>query len=254
MTATLPLLPTLAQLAAQAEATDYGLADAHDALPEAQRAAWRRILAGLAKGEGLEEWIIAPVARGLAAAGLDEAEVTRFFATQGVDELRHRDLFLAYLARHYADAPPTPILAHKLLYDGLFRLIIAQSERRPLRLLLPLLAYEKCVSAYLTRLIACAEGLPTLTTAMKAIRQDEARHVAGVGLTCRALVARKPPGRLERALLRGLVRLVIWDMDRAAWWKPGLAAHMGAVGLDAAAMRAENEAVARELFALVAGG
>ena len=75
-----------------------------------------------------------------------------------------------------------------------------------------------------------------------------------MGLTCRALVALAPPGRGERLLLRALVRLVIWDMDRAAWWKPGLGAHMQAIGLDAIAMRAESEAVARELAALAAGG
>lgn len=251
------LPPILASLAEQAEAVAKGhpgLPEGHDAIPNGQKAAWRRVLVGLAKGEGIEEWVIEPVARGLGRAGLDAAPVLRFFATQGVDELRHRDLFLAYLDRHWPAEPVPQLASHKLVYDGLFRFVIRQSEAHPLRLLLPLLTYEKTVSHYLTRLMAVADaGMPRLAAVMKEIRQDEARHVAGVGMTCRALVAKQPPGAAERAVLAALVRLVVWDMDRAAWWKSGLAAHMDALGLDALAMRRENELVYQEMIAIVEG-
>lgn len=249
---------TLAQLAQQAELAAGAvppLADGLDDVPVHQRAAWRRVLVGLAKGEGIEEWVIEPVAKGLAAAGLDEADVLRFFHTQGVDELRHRDLFLAYLDRHFGDgpAPETP-LAHQLVYDGLFKLIIQQSAAHPLRLLMPLWVYEKTVSAYLTRLMACAgDELPRLQALMKGIRIDEARHVAGVGLTCRALVAKQQPDPVERAIVTGLCQLVVWDMDRDPWWKPELGGHMRALGLDAAAMRRDNEAVLEEIKAMLVG-
>lgn len=251
------LAPTLAQLAQQAEAVALdapGLADGQDAVPATQRDAWRRVLLGLAKGEGIEEWVIEPVAQGLASAGLDEAEVLRFFETQGVDELRHRDLFLAYLDRHFEARAEAPILAHQIVYDGLFKLIIQQSAQHPLRLLLPLWVYERTVSGYLSRLLALApETMPRLQAVMKGIRIDEARHVAGVGLTCRALIAKQRPDPLERALVTGLCQLVVWDMDRAPWWKPELGGHMRALGLDADAMRRDNEAVLEEVKAMLEG-
>jgi hypothetical protein len=50
-----------------------------------------------------------------------------------------------------------------------------------------------------------------------------------------------------------LVRLVIWDMDRAAWWKTGLKAHMDALGFDVMAMRRENELVYQEMIAILEG-
>lgn len=251
------LAPTLASLAEQAEAVAPGLSalpDGQDEVPDSQQAAWQRVLQGLAKGEGIEEWVIEPVAKGLASAGLDEAEVLRFFHTQGVDELRHRDLFLAYLARHFSVRAESPILAHQLVYDGLFKLIIQQSEQHPLRLLLPLWVYERTVSGYLSRLLALAPAsMPRLQAVMKHIRIDEARHVAGVGLTCRALIAKQRPDPLERALVTGLCQLVVWDMDRAPWWKPELGAHMKALGLDADAMRRDNESVLDEVKAMLEG-
>lgn len=251
------LSPALASLAEQAVtvARDHaGMPEGHDAIPESQKAAWRRVLLGLAKGEGIEEWVIEPVARGLSRAGLDAEPVLKFFETQGVDELRHRDLFLAYLDRHWPGEGVPEIASHKLVYDGLFKVIIRQSEEHPLRLLLPLLTFEKTVSHYLTRLMACADaGMPRLAAVMKEIRHDEARHVAGVGMTCRALVAQKPPSAAERALVASLVRLVVWDMDRAAWWKSGLKGHMLALNLDAIAMRRENELVYQEMIAILEG-
>jgi hypothetical protein len=251
------LAPTLGSLAEQAEAVAAGaptLADGLDEVPASQRAAWQRVLVGLAKGEGIEEWVIDPVAQGLASAGLDSAEVLRFFHTQGVDELRHRDLFLAYLDRHFDERAETPLLAHQLVYDGLFKLIIQQSTQHPLRLLLPLWVYERTVSGYLSRLLALApDSMPRLQAAMKGIRVDEARHVAGVGLTCRALIAKQRPDPLERALVTALCQLVVWDMDRAPWWKPELGAHMQALGLDAEAMRRDNEAVLDEVKAMLEG-
>jgi hypothetical protein len=258
-TATAPdFSSTLAQLADQAEAVcanPPGLADGLDAVPAHQREAWKRVLVGLAKGEGIEEWVIEPVAKGLAKAGLDEADVLRFFETQGADELRHRDLFLAYIARHFEPAAASePLWIHQVVYDGLFKAIIQQSEANPLRLLLPLWVYEKTVSGYLTRLMACAgDDLPRLGALMKSIRIDEARHVAGVGLTCKALVAAQKPDIIERGLVMALCQLVVWDMDRAPWWKPELAGHMKALGLDADAMRRDNEAVLTEVAAILEG-
>jgi hypothetical protein len=256
-TAAPELSSTLAAMAEQAEAVAAQpptLEEGLDDVPAAQRAAWRRVLQGLAKGEGIEEWVIEPVARGLAKAGLDEADVLRFFQTQGADELRHRDLFLAYLERHFDTPQSAPLLVHQLVYDGLFRMIIQQSELHPLRLLLPLWVYEKTVSGYLTRLIACAgDRMPRLQAAMKSIRIDEARHVAGVGLTCKALVAAQRPDPLERAIVTGLCQLVVWDMDRAPWWKPELGFYMRDLGLDADAMRRDNEAVLDEVKAILEG-
>jgi hypothetical protein len=191
------LSPALASLAQQAETVARahgGLPEGLDAIPEPQKAAWRRVLLGLAKGEGIEEWVIDPVAKGLGKAGLDAESVLHFFASQGVDEQRHHDMFTGYMERHWPGEPLPEIATHKLLYDGLFKLVIRQSEAHPLRLLLPLLAYEKTVSHYLTRLLTVTDaGMPRLAAAMKDIRHDEARHVAGVGLTCRALVAQQPP-------------------------------------------------------------
>jgi hypothetical protein len=116
------------------------------------------------------------------------------------------------------------------------------------------LTFEKTVSHYLTRLLAGADaGMPRLAAVMKEIRHDEARHVAGVGMTCRALVAQKPPGPAERAIVASVVRLVVWDMDRAAWWKSGLKGHMDALGFDAMAMRRENEQVYQEMIAILDG-
>lgn len=257
-TATLDeLTPTLAALALQAEAVAANapaLPDGCDEVPEHQKAAWKRVLVGLAKGEGIEEWVIEPVAKGLAAAGLDEAEVLRFFTTQGVDELRHRDLFLAYIDRHFAGPAPAPLFVHQVLYDGLFKLVIQQSELHPLRLLLPLWVYERTVSGYLTRLMACTgPGMPRLQAVMKGIRVDEARHVAGVGLTCKALVAARKPDAVERTLVTALCQLVVWDMDRDPWWKPELGGCMRDLGLDAAAMRRDNEAVMHEVVAILEG-
>lgn len=248
---------TLAQLADQAEAVIARppvLEDGRDEVPSHQRSAWKRVLVGLAKGEGIEEWVIEPVAKGLAKAGLDEADVLRFFATQGADELRHHDLFLAYLDRHFDAPAPEPLVIHQLVYDGLFKVIIQQSQAHPLRLLLPLWVYEKTVSGYLTRLMACAgDQLPRLTAVMKSVRIDEARHVAGVGLTCRALVASQRPDVFERALVTALCQLVVWDMDRAPWWKPELGGYMRDLGLDADAMRRDNEAVLAEVAAILEG-
>jgi hypothetical protein len=51
----------------------------------------------------------------------------------------------------------------------------------------------------------------------------------------------------------GLCQLVVWDMDRAPWWKPELGAHMKALGLDADAMRRDNESVLDEVKAMLEG-
>jgi hypothetical protein len=250
-------LAQLAPLAEQSEALGSLAAEppaGQDDIPDGQRDAWRRVLAGLAKGEGIEEWVVEPIARGISAAGLGNAEAERFLRAQGVDEHRHEGLLLAYLKRHWGELPAKPLLAHRVLYDGLFKAVIKQSERHPLRLLLPLWIYEKTVSAYLTRLMPCAgQAMPLLASMMKGIRVDEARHVAGVGILCRALVERQAPGTFERFMILALCRLVVWDMDRAAWWKPGLRGFMHDIGLDADAMRRENEATLLEARALLNG-
>ncbi len=254
--ATLP--PLLARLSDQAEAAAAAatslLPDGRDPIPEAQRAAWRRVLNGFAKSEGFEEWVMAPTASGLAAAGFGDPEVLRFFRLQGEDELRHERLFRSYLATQFGDAVPETTVAHRLVYDGFMKALVTRSARQPLRLLLPLLVFEKTGTLYLRRLLAGAgQDLPRLHALVQAIFRDEARHVAGVGATCRALVAIAPPGRVERAALRGICRIVIMDMDRKAWWKPGLAAHMQALGVDADAMNADNERVYAEVCTLIDG-
>jgi hypothetical protein len=119
---------------------------------------------------------------------------------------------------------------------------------------MPLLAYEKTVSAYVSRLTTLADpGMGRLVQVFKAVRIDEARHVAGVGMTCRALVERQKPDPFERAIVSTLCKLVIADMDRGAWWKPGLQSHMDALGLDTEAFRVDCEGVMRELDALLEG-
>jgi hypothetical protein len=42
-------------------------------------------------------------------------------------------------------------------------------------------------------------------------------------------------------------------MDRAPWWKPELGGHMRAIGLDADAMRRDNEAVLDEVRRILEG-
>jgi hypothetical protein len=250
-------LAQLAHLADQSEALGTlvaGLQEGQDEIPPGQLNAWRRVLAGLAKGEGIEEWVVEPIARGLASAGLPDTVAERFLRSQGVDEHRHETLLLDYARRHWGELPTKPLFAHRVLYDGLFKAVIKQSERHPLRLLLPLWIYEKTVSGYLTRLMPCAgDAMPRLCAMMKGIRVDEARHVAGVGILCRALVQKQPPGALERGIILTLCRLVVWDMDRAAWWKPGLRGFMLDLGLDADAMRRDNDATLLEARALLAG-
>ena len=259
-TATPPasLSPLLARLSEQAEASAAAAAtllpDGLDPLPDAQRAAWRRVLNGFAKSEGFEEWVMAPTASGLAAAGFGDPEVLRFFRLQGEDELRHERLFRTYIEAHFGDKAPEKSLADRLIYDGFMKALITRSARQPLRLLLPLLVFEKTGTLYLRRLLAGAgQDLPRLHALVQAIFRDEARHVAGVGATCRAVVAVDPPGRLERAALRGICRVVVMDMDRKAWWKPGIEAHMQALGVAADAMNADNERVYEEICRLIDG-
>lgn len=252
------LAPLLARLSDQAEAAAAAqadlLAEGADPIPADQVAAWRRVLNGFAKSEGFEEWVMAPTAKGLAACGFGDPEVLRFFRLQGEDELRHEKLFRGYLAAQFGDRAPETTVAHRLVYDGFMTALITRSARRPLRLLLPLLVFEKTGTLYLRRLLAGAgKELPRLHALVNAIFRDEARHVAGVGATCRALVAADPPGRLERAALRGICRVVIMDMDRKAWWKPGLQDHMRALGVDADAMNADNERVYAEICAMIDG-
>lgn len=252
-----PLLSRLTPLAEASEAVARahpGLPEGHDAIPAAARSAWHRVLLGLAKGEGIEEWVVGPMTRGIEAHGVEDGSVARFLNAQQLDEARHEALVRAYVARHW-DEPHLPVLAsHRLLYDVVFKAIIRQSERHPLRLLLPLWIYERTVSHYLTRLIDCAgEPMPVLSAAMKEIRLDEARHVAGIGMLARALVAHRPPGVLERWVIGLMCWLVAWDMDRAVWWKRGLKRHMATLGLDAMAMRADNLAVLAEARAILTG-
>lgn len=252
------LLPLLARLSDQAEAAAAAAAsllpEGRDPIPDAQRTAWRRVLNGFAKSEGFEEWVMAPTASGLVAAGFADPEVLRFFKLQGEDELRHERLFRAYLESQFGDKAPETTVAHRVIYDGFMMALVTRSARRPLRLLLPLLMFEKTGTLYLRRLLAGAgQDLPRLHALVQAIFRDEARHVAGVGATCRALVAIEAPGRAERAALRGICRIVVMDMDRKAWWKPGVEAHMRALGVDADAMNADNERVYEEVCALIEG-
>ena len=252
------LAPLLARLSDQAEAAAQAAAtllpEGLDPLPDAQRAAWRRVLNGFARSEGFEEWVMAPTAAGLVGSGFGDPEVLRFFKLQGEDELRHERLFRAYLETHFGDRAPEQTVAHRVIYDGFMKALVTRSARKPLRLLLPLLVFEKTGTLYLRRLLAGAgKDLPRLHALVQAIFRDEARHVAGVGATCRALIAADPPGRLERAALRGICRVVVMDMDRKAWWKPGLQDHMRVLGVDADAMNADNERVYAELCALIDG-
>ncbi|MFP5501818.1 MAG: ferritin-like domain-containing protein [Candidatus Sericytochromatia bacterium] len=253
------LASPLAQMADQAEAAaaaPWPRFSGTDQLPAHQRDAWRRVLRGAVSGEGIEEWVVDPMIRGLRAAGVADDEVIRFFRGQGADELRHRDLFAGYLKTYWGEPEKAEgTWVHKLLYDGLFQLIIKQSEQHPLRLLMPLLFYERAAgSLYMTRLIDCTpESAPELRALLKAVRQDEARHVAGVGMTCRALVAAKPLPAGERKRVGRICKLVYWDMDRTAWWKPGLAGYMRDLGLDAEAMRRDNDQILAEMLALIEG-
>lgn len=250
------LVPLLRRLADQADAAATNAAEllpaGEDPLPEAERAAWRRVLTGFAKSEGFEEWVMAPTAAGLAASGLNDSEVLRFFRLQGEDELRHEGLFRTYLTRHFGAAATPPAMADRLVYDGFLRAFVNRSARKPLRLLLPLLVFEKTGTLYLRRLLAgVSPDKPRLRALIEAIFRDEARHVAGVGATCRALVALDPPGAVERLVLKAVCRVVVMDMDRKAWWKPGLHEHMKTLGVDADAMNADNERVYSEICALL---
>jgi hypothetical protein len=257
--AVLPRLQgALSRLAEQGEAIharQVTLPDGMDEIPAEQRAAWRRVLIGAVNGEGLEERAIGPMLEGLKHAGFDDEAVQRFFTTQGWDELRHRDLFAAYLKRHYSDTDGAPTWGHRLIYDTLFPYLVRTGKRKPLRILLPLLTFERAAGTlYMGRLIAASEGhMPLMNELLKMIRQDEARHVAGVGMTVRALIERHPPDPLERRLLTFAVRAVIADMDRKAWWKPELQAHMRAIGLDSDAMNRDNWEVYAEMKRIIAG-
>jgi hypothetical protein len=257
--AVLPRLQgALLRLAEQGEAADAAnvpLPDGKDEIPPEQRAAWRNIISGFAAGEGMEEMAIGPMLDGLRHVGFDDEAVIRFFTTQGKDELRHRDLFQAYIDRHFPEVDPSRHLTRRFLYDGLFPRLVASAKRRPLRMLMPLLAFERSGGTlYVSRLIELVEGkLPVMAGMLKAIRQDEARHVAGVGMTARALIEAQPPGPLERRFLNGAVALVIADMDRQAWWKPGLRARMAAIGMDAQAMNRDNAVVHAEMKRIIAG-
>ncbi|MBC7544100.1 MAG: ferritin-like domain-containing protein [Candidatus Sericytochromatia bacterium] len=250
---------TLSKLAKQGEsaaAKAVDLPPGVDEIPESQRPAWRRILIGAIHGEGLEQWAIGPMLDGLVHVGLDDESVRRFFKTQGDDELRHRDLFTAYLHRHYKATDGAPKLAHRILYDGILKPLARTGARKPLRVLLPLLTFERAAGTlYMNRLIQCTAGkrMPVMNKLLRSIRQDEARHVAGVGMTCRALIERQPPKPGERALLIGIVKLVIADMDRKAWWKPGLQRHMESIGLDVNAMNKDNATVFAELLRIIHG-
>ena len=250
--------PLLDRLSDQAEAAASAQADllpeGTDGMPEVERAAWRRVLMGFAKSEGFEEWVMAPTAEGLASCGFGDPAVLRFFRLQGEDELRHERLFRTYLARHFGEVVSDTGVGHRIVYDGFLKSVVTRSARKPLRLLLPLLVFEKTGTLYLRRLLASAGAdKPRLNALVGAIFRDEARHVAGVGATCRALVAVDPPGRLERAVLRGVCRLVVMDMDRKAWWKPGLEAHVRALGVDPEAMNADNERIYREVCRVIDG-
>lgn len=259
MTATTDMHPTLDALSEQAEAIAASPVEpepGRDELPTHQQAAWRRVLTGFMSGEGVEEDLIGPLTDGLVAAGFDDAAVLRFYRAQGADELRHRDMFAAYLERQWGEPPrANDTLAHKLFYEGLFKAYFKRCASRPLRLMLPLLFYERAGGTlYVARLLRCVpEGAPRLEALLKAVHRDEARHVAGVGMTVRALVARQRPDAAERRLIMRFCWLVHQDMDRTAWWKPGLRDRMRALGIDTDAMRRDNDAILAEMGAILEG-
>ncbi len=225
-----------------------------DAIPPHQLAAWQRVVRSFAKSEGFEECVMAPTAEGLAAVGFDDPQVLRFFKSQGEDELRHRDLFYAYMDTNFDGDRKASSLATQLLYDIGFKAVVRGSTAKPLRLLLPLLVIEKTVTLYVRRLQACAgPEMGCLMHVLRTVMKDEARHVAGVGATCKALVGALPPSNGEQRALTRICALVVADMDRTAWWKPGLAQQMASLGLDAEAMNRDNALVMAEMRAIIAG-
>lgn len=227
---------------------------ARDAIPPPQLAAWQRVVRSFAKSEGFEECVMAPTAAGLAAVGFDDPQILRFFKSQGEDELRHRDFFYAYMDENFAGDRKASSLATQLLYDLGFKAVVRGSAAKPLRLLMPLLVIEKTVTLYVRRLQDCAgPEMACLMQVLRTVMKDEARHVAGVGATCKALVAANAPSPAEQRVLARICALVVADMDRTAWWKPGLAKQMASLGLDAAAMNRDNALVMAEMRAIIAG-
>lgn len=251
MTTALPPLPD-----APGAYPEHADADDFSALPADRLAAWTRVLTGCAACEGMEEWIMQPVPRALAARGHGTPETLAFFEAQGADELRHAAYLTRYVEQHLRGEARRPSLLQRLayggLYEGVFRPVISALAAEPLYILLPLLAYERSGTAYMTRLARAADPeLPGLAALLASIRTDEARHIVGVRVVCARLIAESPPGPLKRAALRGLLKLVVADMRREAWWKPGLMAHMAALGFDVPAYHAELDRISEELEAML---
>lgn len=243
----------LGPLAAQAEGLQAPALPAQpDPLPEAQVAAWRRVVASFALTEANEGRALAPVAQGLASAGLAFPEVLAFFDGQGRDEHRHAEAFAAYHQHAFGVRPGKPSSAASA---WVFEQLIALAERtaatRPLRVLLPLLVLERATVAYVGQLRRAAQGQPGLLALLDAVMKDEARHVAGVGFACQALAAAQPPSRMERLVLAAMTKAIALDMKRQAWWKPSLKGHMAALGVDVVAVDAAINRSYREAMALV---
>jgi rubrerythrin len=252
------LAPTLARLADQADAVAaayQGPAPARDEIPAHQRAAWFRVLASFAKAETLEEEFLAPALASAEASGLGHPDVLRFFRGQAHDEERHLAMLRAYMEAHYGSSTTRTGWLTATLYDHVMGTFSRRGRKQPLMLLLPIYMLEKIGTIYLSRLARCAAeaGCPALQALLQDIHRDEARHVAGIGAACRALREAYPLGRLDRAILVAIARLLVLDMDRTAWWKRGLRAHMAAIALDGPAMNRDVEAVYHEIRALLDG-
>jgi hypothetical protein len=252
------LAPTLTRLADQADAVAdayAGPATGRDELPAHQRAAWFRVLSSFAKAETLEEEFLAPALASAEATGLGHPDVLRFFRSQAHDEERHLAMLRGYMDAHYGASTTRTGWLTTFLYDRVMATFGRRGQTQPLMLLLPIYMLEKIGTIYLSRLARCAGDANCLhlQALLQEIHKDEARHVAGIGAACRALRWSYPMGRMDRAILASIARLLVIDMDRTAWWKRGLREHMAALGLDGPAMNRDVEAVYDEIMALLDG-
>ncbi|MDB5100021.1 MAG: hypothetical protein JWM80_4442 [Cyanobacteria bacterium RYN_339] len=252
------LAPSLSRLADQADAVAaayVGPPAGQDAIPEHQRAAWFRVLASFAKAETLEEEFLAPALASAQTSGLGHPDVLRFFKSQAHDEERHLGMLRAYMDAHYGSSTTQTGWLTTMLYDRVMGTFSRRGQRQPLMLLLPIYMLEKIGTIYLNRLARCAAeaGCEQLQGMLQEIHRDEARHVAGIGAACRALRAGQGLGWVDRTILAAIARLLVLDMDRTAWWKRGLRAHMAALNLDGPAMNRDVEAIYHEIMALLDG-